>query len=143
MASGVVRALAAIWAARRFFHLPYFRAKIDHIMAGESIHFHSQRLAPSVRFEAVYGPTGSAYEAKPGTLEHFLTERYCLYARSTSNGIFRCEIHHAPWPLQPAHAAIQVNELFQPFGIDLSGPPTLLHFARKVDVVVWPLEAIP
>jgi hypothetical protein len=49
----------------------------------------------------------------------------------------RTEVHHVPWPLQRAEAAIEQNELTTAHGFELAGSPPLLHFARKVDVVVW------
>jgi uncharacterized protein len=73
----------------------------------------------------------------PGTLEHFLTERYCLYAQGRA-GLTRVDVHHAPWQLQEAEATIGVNSMAMPFGVRLDARPTLLHFARRVDVVIWP-----
>lgn len=134
----------AIWAARRFFHLPYVHARMTVEAESEAVRYHSERLdAPrGLTFEATYGPTSAVYAATPGTLEHFLTERYCLYARSTRGALYRSEVQHAPWPLQRAEAEVRCNELVQPFGLKLDGPPALLHFARRIDVVVWPPERI-
>lgn len=134
----------AVWAARRYFHLPYFRAAIHVEAKGEGVRYRCDRRGGSERvaFEAVYGPASEVYESKPGTLEHFLTERYCLYAKSPGGTLMRAEVHHAPWPLQSAEADITLNLIAQPQGIPLAGPPALLHFSRRLDVVVWPLEAV-
>ena len=51
--------------------------------------------------------SGSSRAAAPGTLEHFLTERYCLYTMTRSGEPRRLEIHHKPWPLQTAEAQIR------------------------------------
>jgi uncharacterized protein YqjF (DUF2071 family) len=51
--------------------------------------------------------------------------------------LFRTDIHHKPWPLQPAVAAISCNELSNPHGFALEGEPDLVHFSRSIDVVVW------
>jgi hypothetical protein len=48
----------------------------------------------------------------------------------------RLEIHHAPWPLQPARAEIVQNTMTDGLGIPLNGAP-LLHFAKRLDVVTW------
>src|SRR5687767_13125564 len=88
---------AAVWAARRFFHLPYHHARMS-VTGDERITYHSQRRLSGVRFDAGYGPTGPAQPARPGTLGHFLTERYCLYAQAPGGGLRRLEIHHQPWP---------------------------------------------
>jgi uncharacterized protein YqjF (DUF2071 family) len=93
------------------------------------------------RFEGRYGPTGPVSPAKPGTLEYFLTERYCLYTLGGRGEPMRAEIHHPPWPLQPASAEIAVNTMPPP-GIELPEEPPLLHFAARQDVLVWPAREI-
>ena len=37
-----------------------------------------------------------------------------------------------------AEAEIMKNDLLHPHGLEVSGPPALLHFSRRIDVVVWP-----
>ncbi len=133
----------AVWAARRWFHLPYFRARMSVTPGADRLIYRSQRAGPSpVCFEAEYGPQSDPLEATPGTLVHWLTERYCLYAQDPEGCLYRGEIHHVPWPLQDAWATIACNELPTPHGLALDGPPALLHFARRIDVVVWPLERV-
>lgn len=132
----------AVWAARRFFHLPYFRADMEVREDGQRLHYFSNRrgAAAPVVFRGEYGPVSDVALARPGTLEHFLTERYCLYTHDRSGAILRAEIHHAPWPLQRASATIDENTIGDAQGLPLEGPPTLLHFSRRLDVVVWPIE---
>jgi hypothetical protein len=134
----------AVWAARRFFHLPYFHAAMELRAEGERIHYVSRRRegAARVEFRGTYWPTTAIYESKPGTLEHFLTERYCLYAQARDGSILRGEVHHMPWPLQGAGAEIEVNEVAGPQGIEIHGPPALLHFSRRIDVAVWSVERV-
>lgn len=132
----------AVWAARRFFHLPYFRAEMRLDDDGSEIRYASRRRADGTAFQGRYRPIGDVSEAKPGSIEHWLTERYCLYAQAPNGSLFRGEIQHQPWPLQPAEAEIEVNDLASPHGFTLDGPPALLHFARRLDVVVWGLEPI-
>ncbi len=131
----------AVWAARRFFHLPYFYAEMAIDGDGDTFRYRSERRSEgdAARFSGTYRPTSPLYEAMPGTLEHFLTERYCLYAQAPDGSLYRAEVHHRPWPLQKAEAEIERNEVAAPHGLRLDGPPALLHFARKIDVVVWPL----
>lgn len=134
----------AVWAARRFFHLPYFHARIRCRRQGDGIGFDSFRLAGprGLRHRSRYRPVGKPYEAEAGTLEHWLTERYCLYARSPRGELYRAEVHHKPWPLQRAEAEILDNGLLAPHGLSVEGPPALLHFSRRIDVVVWSPERI-
>ena len=134
----------AVWAARRFFHLPYFRADMEAREEGGRIHYLSVRrgAGPRVAFRGAYRAVSEIAEARPGTLEHFLTERYCLYAQDGSGALVRANIHHAPWPLQTAAAEIAENTIGDAQEIVLSGPPALLHFSRRLDVVVWPIERV-
>jgi uncharacterized protein YqjF (DUF2071 family) len=76
------------------------------------------------------------------TLEHFLTARYCLYTTSPDGALLRAEVHHAPWPLQRAYADIEENSIASGQGLVLDGPPSLLHFSRRLDVVVWPVGRV-
>ncbi|MEA2320644.1 MAG: uncharacterized protein QOD81_494, partial [Solirubrobacteraceae bacterium] len=87
--------------------------------------------------EARYRPTGPAAPAEPGTLDHWLVERYCLYTRDRRRRVLTADIHHPPWPLRPAEADIRVNTMAEPIGVALGEPP-LLHYARRQDVVFWP-----
>ena len=129
----------AVWAARHFFHLPYAHATVSLSESSEAIDYVSTRRSAVARveFRARYGPTSSPYEAAPGTLEHWLTERYWRYAQSPRGEIYRADLHHHPWPLQNAHAEIERNDLLVPHGLTVEGSPALLHFARRIDVVVW------
>src|SRR4051812_34274232 len=129
----------AVWGARRFFHLPYFNADMDAREEGGVAVYRSVRSGPGSRvaFRGAYAPTSDVFAAKPGSLEHFLTERYCLYAQAPGGAIVRADIHHMPWPLQTARADIAENTIGDAQGITLAGPPPLLHFARRLDVVNW------
>jgi uncharacterized protein YqjF (DUF2071 family) len=130
----------AVWAARRFFHLPYHRARMSVARDADGYHYSSSR--PGADFVATYAPTSEPYEAAPGSLEHWLTERYCLYARAPDGSLWRNDVHHHPWPLQAARASIEQNGMFSVHGIHVSGPPALLHFSRRLDVVVWSSERV-
>jgi len=134
----------AVWAARRFVHLPYHRAAIELVADGPAIEYHAVRAKDrEVRFRARYEPRSAVYEAAPGSLDHWLTERYCLYAQAPGGALYRTEIHHHPWPLQAAAAEIRENTLLAPHGLRLDpAPPPLLHFARRIDVVTWPPQRI-
>ena len=133
----------AVWSARRFFHLPYFFADMALTDAGDRIHYRSQRHSEGHElFEGYYHPTGAPFLARNGSLEHWLTERYCLYCETPAGIIQRGEVHHRQWPLQPADLEIAGNTLLQPFGINEDTPPHCLHFSRRIDVVIWPLAEV-
>jgi uncharacterized protein YqjF (DUF2071 family) len=143
--------LLAVIGARIGFHLPYFWARMGlhaqvqgPVDEGSGwISFDSHRRQPSEvpgEFIARYRPTGAVFQSRRGSLEEWLTARYCLYAADRKGQLYRTEIHHAPWPLQVAEADIAVNRMVGS-AIDLSGPP-LLHFARALDVLTWPPERV-
>jgi uncharacterized protein len=127
-----------VWAARRFFHLPYFRARMRLSPGGHQVHYQSRRNSDArVGFEAEFGPVSDPYLAEAGTLDHFLTERYCLFAQSPDGRLTRTDVHHAPWPLQRAQATIHANSMTAPYDLAMSPAPAHLLFARRLDVVVW------
>jgi uncharacterized protein YqjF (DUF2071 family) len=127
----------AVWAARRFFRLPYFNARMQVQQVGDTIQYAAARKHGGEQLLAHYRPTSAVYESKPGSLEHWLTERYCLYAQAPDGGIWRNDVHHGPWPLQKAAAEITRNTYLSAQGLAPAGAPATLHFARRIDVVVW------
>ena len=136
----------AVMGARALYSLPYFRARFT-IRAGArgSIVYSSRRIhreQTRAEFSAEYRPTGDAVAAGAGTLAHWLTERYCLYAIDGRGRLHRAEIDHPPWPLQPAEAEIRRNTMTAGLGFSLPDVAPLLHFARRLDVHVWLPESI-
>lgn len=130
----------AVRAARRLFHLPYFDARMASARDGDWVRYDSARThrgAPAALFRGRYRPSGPAYRASPGTLDHWMTERYCLYSANRRGQAFRGDIRHQPWPLQPAIAEIEVNTMTDQIGLALPDTPPLLHFARRLDVAAW------
>lgn len=134
----------AVWAARRFFHLPYFHARMDVEDLGIGVQYSSvrRRDPEGLTFAGEYEPASDPYESEAGSLEHWLTERYCLYAKRRDGQLYRTEIHHPPWPLQTARAEIERNELPRPHGLDCKSYPVHLLFSRCLDVVVWNPEPV-
>ena len=130
----------AVEAARRTYKLPYFQARMSAERRGERIAYSCERSSDPERiFQGRYGPAGDVATASPGSLEWFLTERYCLYAIDRG-ALHRAEIQHPPWELQPAEAAIEANTM-PPETIPLEGEP-MCHFSRRQDVLIWPLRPV-
>jgi uncharacterized protein YqjF (DUF2071 family) len=133
----------AVTAARTMFGLPYFTASMDVQVDGSEVVYRSLRTARDgvrAEFRARYRPAGPSYNALPGTLDWFLTERYCLYNVDESFHARRLEIHHPQWPLQPAEATIDVNTMAEAAGIRLPSMAPLLHFSRRQDMVAWAMS---
>ena len=123
-------------AARRFYKLPYHRARMSCRRVGDRVQYDSARAG--AEFRGSYRGSGDLFHAEPGTLEYFLTERYCLYTESRDR-TFRAEIHHLPWDLQAGEATVDVNTM-APIPLGDETPHVL--FSPRQDAVVWPLEAI-
>jgi uncharacterized protein YqjF (DUF2071 family) len=137
---------AAVAAARSWFNLPYFEAEMELVERDGEISFRSRRRhsgAAPAEFRARYTPVAPVELSRPGTLEEFLTERYCLFV-SGRRGLTRGEIHHEPWPLQLARADVAANTMALASDLRLDGRPEQVHFARRLDVLLWaPRSVVP
>ena len=135
----------AVGIARSMFSLPYYSASIEVSNDAGWVRYASRRTATDgvhAALSARYRPTGPVFAARPGSLDHFLTERYCLYTVTDSFELRRLEIHHPPWPLQTAEATFEVNTMAEAAGIRLPSMAPLLHFAKRQDMVAWPPTAV-
>ncbi len=133
----------AVAVARRWYHLPYFRAQFAVARRGDQVDYASCRCGSggdAAVLRARYGPTAPPRRVLPGSLEYFLTERYCLFAVDGRGQVYCGEILHAPWPLQPAEAEIEENTMLAPLGLRLPAHSPLLHFSARLDVLVWGLQ---
>jgi uncharacterized protein YqjF (DUF2071 family) len=129
---------AAVAAARRSHRLPYFHARMTVQRCGTEIRYASERIDPSgppARFRARYRPVEAGADDPLG---RWLAERYCLYVVDERGHVLRGEIHHPPWPLQPAQAEIELNQMAEPLAIKLDGDP-LLHYSARQDTLIWAL----
>jgi uncharacterized protein len=131
----------AVWAARAAFRLPYFFASIEVEGNEDHIQYRSSRVGAKAELQAQYRPIKPVQLRKPGSLEHWLTERYCLYTL-LGDSVFRSEIHHEPWPLQDAEARVKKDTMAAAAGITLPETAPLLHFSKKLQVLIWPLKKV-
>jgi uncharacterized protein len=135
----------AVRGARALFHLPYYDAamRAEHVSGGvRYTSTHTHRGVPGAAFASRYRPCGPVYHAAVDSIEYWLTERYCLYVANRQRSVWRGDIHHARWPLQPAEADIECNTMTAPLRFRLPHREPLLHFAPRLDVVAWTLEAV-
>ncbi len=125
-------------AARRWYHLPYHHAAMRMKKATytryESVRTHPG--SPEADLHALYRPASEPATAAAGSLEYFLTERYCLYAIDPLQRVLVGEIDHQPWPLQRAEGEFEKNTMTEDLGLELRGQP-LLHYAKSIDVKLW------
>jgi len=124
----------AVTIARRFYHLPYHRAEITMRSLGDSIIYdcrRRQRDAPPAALGVDYRPRGDAFRANPGSLEHFLVERYALFCASEDGRVHACRIQHSAWELQPAEAEFRRNSLAEAAGFELPETEPLLWYSGQ------------
>ena len=133
---------AAVLGARTFFHLPYYNAEIDLEQDGQVIDYASTRTEdPLATFEASWEIGNTIPYSHPGSLEFFLTERYCLYSEDDGE-LFRSRIHHQPWPLQKAELISLESSLIESQDLPTPKGEPLLHYCEELEVKIWPLEAV-
>lgn len=129
----------AVQAARTLLNLPYYTADMAVDVDNARVRYSSRRTGDSseAAFTATCQPVSPVVEPEPGSLEYFLTERYCLYNRSRVHGPYHLQIHHPRWPLQRAEAAIDVNTMAEAAGLTLAHTAPVLHFSKRQDMVAW------
>lgn len=134
---------AARWLACRYarsvFRLPYFHAHMNVSRDGERVSYRSVRTgrdAPSLSLDYRVGTELDA--PLPGSLEHWLVERYLLYAAGHSG--LRCgRVYHSPYPLQQAEILRLETTLVQASGFAFDQWRHVC-FSPGVDVEVFALE---
>ena len=133
----------AVRVARRFFYLKYMDADMKMSMETDgwfsysSCRTHAGEGAADL--EMRYRPTGEPFLAQPGSLEYWLTARFCLYTQDHKGNILRGEIDHEPWPLQKAEANVRTNSMLKwldPTGKITQQKPHLLY-SKYVGVRAW------
>lgn len=96
------RRLAAVVAGRLFrvdYGVRYIRLRRE----AETLSFDS----PDYRVR--YRPSGDEFRAEPGTLDHFLTERYTMAIEGRQ--VYRCDFEYEPWRLRPAEVELLEDRL--------------------------------
>jgi uncharacterized protein YqjF (DUF2071 family) len=127
----------AVAAARLTYRLPYYRASMDAVRRGDWMEYRSARRNGTREWKGRYRPVGDAFEAEPGSLAHFLAERYRVYVVRRGR-VYAADAHHLRWRLRPAEAEIERNTMSP---IELRDDP-VLHYAERQDVVIWPLASV-
>jgi len=140
----------AVMAARATYHLAYYDADIEFDATKEAIPtitFDTKRTdergtKPAnahIRYRPVEGP---AVASTPGTLDHFLLERYILYSQDDDRQLYRARVHHHPYPAQKAEVLHLDETLIWAAGVKRAEQPVHRHYAREVNVSVYGLERI-
>jgi uncharacterized protein YqjF (DUF2071 family) len=134
----------AVWGARTFYYLPYFNAQMELEQRENQIVYGSTRLdsrgAPA-SFRGTWEIGKTLPQSQPGSIEFFLTERYCLYA-AHRNRIYQSRIFHQPWPLQSAKLVSHKSTMVSALRLPEPEDEPLLHYAESIGVDIWPLRKV-
>ncbi|WP_175384401.1 YqjF family protein [Bacillus sp. FJAT-27225] len=126
----------AVLAANGLLALPYKNADMEFKQAEDAFIFTNKRLSAEDgfgEFKAIYKPETEPALCGPGSLEHWLVERYCLF--TTRNGkVLRGDIHHLPWDVSTASADVGVNTMSP---VPLNGAP-IIQFCKSKKVLMFP-----
>lgn len=134
----------AVIGARRFLSLPYYQAKIQTSQKNNIFLYRNKRIHRSAypaSFEAEYTPVSDGFYSSASSMEHWLTERYCLYTYD-DHYMYRGDIHHTPWTLHHAKAFISENSMLTPLRFPVKQSQPLLHYARKKKVRIFPFVRV-
>jgi uncharacterized protein len=129
-------------AARGFYHLPYFHARMSLEQAGQSITYSSWRSNHGrAEFKATWRVGERLPESTPESLEFFLTERYCFYS-SNGGRLYRARIFHRPWPLRCASLATWRSTMIEALGLGTPSQQPLTHYSEELNAEIWPLAKV-
>ena len=135
---------ASLAISKRWYHLPYCKAKISY--RKETPFTVKVCVTEIVKLplhsKGVLQTDLRSYFPEEGTIDHWLTERYCLYSVDRKGNIYCGDIHHKPWSLQKAQAVLSNNTLPAPFGINISVDEPILHFSKGLDALFWNIKKI-
>jgi uncharacterized protein YqjF (DUF2071 family) len=133
--------------------LPYHYSKMSVRRRGTQIRYDCERLWPGRmgvggRVEAEIGDLFAGLDrrvapgiAVPGSLEHFLIERYVLYAQK-GHQLVRGQVHHAPYRLHEAKVTYAEQSFLSDLGLHVDRPPDHVVFSEGVSVEVFPLKRV-
>jgi len=126
--------------ARVSLRLPYCYARIARGFDGSRQTYDAARLLPDARaaFSGSWTSEAAAAPAQPGTLAHFLAERYVLFSRAFGDKLFRLQVHHEPWPLQTAHDVKVTQTLASADGLPQFEGEPFAQYSEGVDVEFFP-----
>lgn len=140
----------AVAAARAVYKLRYLHGKIDFSATGAPLsqvafesHRDDARGPMPAHADVRYSPADAVIRPAPaGTLEHFLMERYILYAEDDDHQLHRARVHHSPYPIQRAEVSHLDETLIWAAGVRRSEDVPLRHYVREVNVKVYPPERV-
>jgi uncharacterized protein YqjF (DUF2071 family) len=130
----------AVWGARAGWSLPYHHARMEMTTGQGETAFQIRRSRSDVLHHVRYRVGEMLEPSEPGTLEHFLLERYWLFVRHR-NQLCKAQVHHCPYPARHAELLEFEDQLRASAGLyQLNGDPPLVHFVEGVDTEIFGLQ---
>lgn len=130
--------------ARRFFHLPYFYAKMTRRREQDGWILYQSQMGHEPLSKIYYQPSSDPLrKVEPGTLEFFLLERYVLFSwDARQKQLWLGRVHHTPYEFTEVKVGQQeCGSLFQ--RADLKAPQTEAEsclYAPFVQTLIFPLR---
>jgi uncharacterized protein YqjF (DUF2071 family) len=132
----------AVRAARLGWSLPYYDADMSMAQSDGRIDYSTHRRDGRASLETAWSPGETLGASAPGTVEHFLLERYILYAERRGR-LYSGRVHHPPYPARRATLHSVQESLVAAAGLPASsGPPAFVHASDGVDVEVFALRPV-
>jgi uncharacterized protein YqjF (DUF2071 family) len=138
---------------RKKWGLPYHRSKMAVRRRGSQIRYTCERQWPGRMgvggtIEAEIGDLYSGLDchveagsAVPGSLEHFLIERYILYSQKRGR-LLEGRVHHSPYPLREARLERCEQSWLEDVGLNIRRPPDHVLFSEGVSTEIFPLQPV-
>lgn len=132
-----------VWAARRFWGLPYFYARMSRHEQEEEIEYSSVRASdPDARHRSRFRCGPRLPDSELGSAEHFFLERYLLFLQRDGR-LFEGQVHHTPYPAHRAEVLEVEDGLAAAVGLPpCVGAPRFAHYSPGVDVEVFALREV-
>lgn len=135
----------AVKLARRFFHLPYFRADMGARLDSELIEYSCRRRGePDVPSVFRYTGKEPTAQPEPGSLDFFLLERYLLFAFDERREQLYCgQVHHSPYPVQEVEVDAFSTVAMTQAGFDVGeNDPIHAAFSPGVSVEIFGIQKV-
>jgi hypothetical protein len=131
--------VAFVKVARAWYQLPYFRSAMALHKQDQDLAYTSQRRgAASASSKIEITRFFDQVSSEPGSLAHFLVERYALFAYSRGR-LFSGEVRHPPYPLFQATIRSMSESLIKAAQIERPEDDPIVYYSPGVDVNVFGL----
>jgi uncharacterized protein YqjF (DUF2071 family) len=132
----------AVCLARAVFALPYEFAEMSARVSLGEIDYRSRRFGSHTPLQYRYRVCEKFGEARFGSLEFFLVERYRLFARR-GNKLLTGRVYHSPYQLRKVAVTAADPELFAIDGFRTPAEPAAhAIYSERVEVSVYPIESL-